>query len=353
VLSALTCGAAAITKQAGLYVVLWYPILCYAFALKPQQHKHVNSLVVIGAAMLLILSLCLPWYIYIQYLINHGQAVSELSFVTHNIYQASGYSLSLRLIFGCILLGGVFWLCLLLSLIYHYKKISPISILLLMTLIYTSVWLCFYTYATRNLSIITPWLGLSTALACQYNYIRKVMSCLIEKARGYWLSLSLKPLHMVFGFILVGFILSQIPQCSTQALLQSQISQQQSMGDKTLDTMLLRYQVTQGFKGKILTSWDYLGHIPGLSQYYQPYRPISVEANPYQSAWMVNPQELPVVLAKYPSRYILSSNADGSVSEAYKKYFAKLAQQGALKVVLELPDYTLYEINRPIVEAVR
>jgi hypothetical protein len=105
-----------------------------------------------------------------------------------------------------------------------------------------------------------------------------------------------------------------------------------------------------GFTGKIMTSWDYLEYVPGLSQYYQPYRPADVEANPYQSSWMIDPKQFPGILKHYPAKYILVANGGGLASDAYLKYFDQLEQKHVLKALIILPQFTLYEIEGPILQ---
>lgn len=104
----------------------------------------------------------------------------------------------------------------------------------------------------------------------------------------------------------------------------------------------------RGFSGKIVTSWDYLSHVPGLAEYYQPYRPPGVEANIYQSAWMSDPTELRQVLERYPVRYILSVSNWDLASPEFMQYLQQLVDAGKLKIVISLPDFTVYEIVAPV-----
>lgn len=349
ILAALSCGAAASTKQAGLYTMFWFPFLCYVLALKSQQEFSTPSkLCIIFSSCLLGLIICLPWYIYIQYLINHGLASSEVGFVTGSLYQVLGFSLGLRVIYGVIQAGLVFWLLLFLSLTYVRSK-SPWIVLLPMVIIYSIIWVDFYSYADRNLVLISPLLGLLAALSLERLYRKGSLKTIGKYLWSRVEALDCKPLHILAGCTVLVGLITYIPQCSVEALYFNQITQQQALGDITLNKLLLNYKALHGFDGKILTSWDYLGHIPGLSAYYQPYRPASVEANPYQSSWMDNPKDLPVVLKQYPVKYILVANEGGLVTKAYLAYFNKLEAENILRPLINLPNFTLYEIAKPLV----
>ncbi|MDF2690687.1 MAG: hypothetical protein K0S29_542 [Gammaproteobacteria bacterium] len=343
--SSLACAASAVTKQAGLYILVWYPVLCYVLALK-QQDGSLKKLLPIFWSWALAMLISLPWYIYIQYQIDHGLASSEVGFVTSNIYQVLGFDWGIRIGFGVFEAGIIFWLLLALALTYACLYRSPWRILALFIVPFSLIWIAFYSYALRNFTLISPFLGLLAGLACEKFYVKGTFKRLLDKLKACLCLLDAKPLHIVLGLLSVVFITSLIPQCSDPALIQAQTNQQELLGDGSLNQMLFRYKAEHGLKGKIITSWDYLGHIPGLSQYYQPYRPVNVEANPYQSSWMVNPKELPGILANYPAKYILVATEGGLSSAAYLHYFKQLEQQHVIKAVIELPNFTLYEIEQ-------
>jgi len=346
-LACLLTGASAVTKQAGLYILMWYPILCYVLALKPHRFKLAKTLWTLGWSWGVALLICLPWYLYIQYQIDHGTTSSELGFVTSNIYQVLGYDRSLRIIFGIFEAGFIFWILLAIASVFSCYR-STWRILILLIIPYTLIWLNYYSYATRNFTLISPLLGLLAGLALEYFYQKKSFSKLKKLLIKRIQPLNCKPLHLFIGLLVMVFLIAQVPQYSAPELIQAQILKQRQIGDASLNAMLLAYEVKHGFTGKILTSWDYIGHVPGLSQYYQPYREPGVEANQYQSSWMLNPKALSSILAQYPAHYILVANEGGLVSKAYLQYFARLEQEGAIKAVVILPQFTLYELQEPL-----
>ncbi|MDO8954835.1 MAG: hypothetical protein Q7V63_08300 [Gammaproteobacteria bacterium] len=347
-LSSLMCAGSAVTKQAGLYIVLWYPVLCYILALRPHANrgfaKHLSPLIFSWAFILII---SLPWYLYIQYQIDHGLASSEIGFVTQNIFQVLGYGWGLRISFGVFQAGLVFWLLLAVACVYMRSQ-SSWRILIALIVPYTIIWIAFYSYATRNFVLVAPMLGLIAGLSCEELYANGSIKKWLNRVVSYFTMHAYKPLHLIMALMIIVVIITEIPQCSTPALNYAQLTQQKKLGDAALNSMLLRYQVAHGFKGKIMTSWDYIGHVPGIAPYYQPYRPAGVEANSYQSAWMLYPQDLALLLKKYPASYILVANQGGLVSLAYLQYFKRLEQEKLLKPIVVLPHFTLYEIVGPI-----
>ncbi|MDF2529771.1 MAG: hypothetical protein K0Q57_651, partial [Gammaproteobacteria bacterium] len=346
VLSALICAAAAVTKQAGLYILFWYPALCYGLAFAPANRSLKKIWLIIGV-WLLSLAISLPWYIFIQDQIIHGLASSEVGFVTSNIYQLLGFDWGFRIAIGIFQLGFIFWVLLAVAIWYALNR-STWRILIVLIIPYTLIWLGFYSYALRNFTLISPLLGLIAALGCEKLYSTGLLRKQAKKVLRFLCLHELKPLHVIFAISIAVAFVSLIPQYSAPNLVQAQIAQKRLLGDSGLNKMLFQYQASHGFSGKILTSWDYLGHVPGLAQYYQPYRPGDVEGNPYQSSWMMDPKQLPSVLAAYPAHYILVANEWGLASDAYLQYFAQLESQHVLKAVLRLPDFTLYEIVQAI-----
>ncbi|MDF2940346.1 MAG: hypothetical protein K0R66_988 [Gammaproteobacteria bacterium] len=345
ILAALCCAASAVTKQAGLYILLWYPVLCCALSFRSQPYFTRISPILLSWLLALVISL--PWYIAIQYQIGHNLASSEVGFVTSNIYQVLGFGWGQRIALGVFQLGLVFWVGLGLTMVYACYP-SPWRILALPLVGYTLIWIAFYSYALRNFTLAIPMLSLMAGLGVEKLYQKGCFNRLLTKISNYMGLNSYKPLHIIIGLVMAVAVLTQIPQCSSQVLIQEQISQQKMLGNPDLNWMLFRYQALHGFDGKIMTSWDYLEYVPGLSQYYQPYRPADVEANPYQSSWMVDPKQLSGILQKYPASYILVAKGGGLASQAYLSYLDQLEQNHRLKAVMILPNFTLYQIMQPI-----
>ena len=339
---ALVCAAGALTKQAGLYLLLLYPILA---GLLTRNLKQPNRWVHILAAWVIGLLIVLPWYVYVQWKIMGGTGTSEIGFVTSQIYQASHLNFLMRLIWpffavglGCILLFIASWRCALRGgqwRLLFYWVVLP----------YTLIWMVFYSYSLRNFTLMLPFIG--AMAGCELwqaggaGWLRTGATKLASWIRQF------EPVVVFFVVIVVAMVISVSPYYHWQQLNMRQYNLQTYLGQKTLNWKLYAYYRQHGLKGKILTSWDYLGHLPILKHYYQPWRPGSVEGNPIQSAWMLDPTKLAPVLKQYPARYILEANQGGLVSKRFHAFLVQLAMQGKLKQLMTLPHLTLYEIMVP------
>jgi hypothetical protein len=234
-------------------------------------------------------------------------------------------------------MGFVFILCLLGSL-YLLKKHFPWRATLIMFIFYVLIWATVYSYDIRNLALAMPFIAVGGAYFC-FQFLEKLGAGFAQVSR-----LKIKPIAVLLALLIAGLLVSLFGPFSTNNLVQFQNEQQGLLGNSTLNWSLLNYQIQNGFKGKILTSWDYLDHIPSMQQYYQPYREDSIEGNPYESTWMMNPNKLPGILNAEPAHYILVVNYGGLVSQAYLQYLNRLQQEQKIKAIIELPQYTLYEI---------
>ena len=341
-LGALVCAAGAVTKQAGLYLLLLYPVLTGLLMRgddKPGRWGHI-----IGAWVVALL-ITLPWYGYIQWKIMVGLGTSEIGFVTDQIYQASHLSLALRLLWpffaaglGTILLFAISWLYAL-----RGRQWRPLFCWVVMP--YTLIWMVLYSYSLRNFTLMLPFIAAMAGCELWQAGQSGWLSVFVTKIVG-WVR-QFEPAVVFVVVMVVVIVLSVSPYYYWQKLNARQYDLQTYLGDTTLNWKLYRYYHEYGFSGKILTSWDFLGHLPLLKQYYQPWRPGSVEGNPIQSAWMLNPAELKPVLAHYPVRYILETNQGGLVSKRFHAFLLALAMQGKLKQLVTLPHMTLYKIMVP------
>jgi len=188
VIGSLCCAGAALTKQAGLYVLGIYPLLCYLLAegsfRAPGRMAKAGK---IAAIYLLLFVLTAPWYLYTAAKIVAGQEKSEITYVTHDIYQ--GRTMWGRLLdFGdkvkenlhllispvssaqglstvafLVLITAV--LCLCLALLYFIVQSLPDAscryLVLLIVVPYLCIWARFFSYDFRNLTIAFPFIGVA------------------------------------------------------------------------------------------------------------------------------------------------------------------------------------------------
>lgn len=345
-LMALVVAGGALTKQAGLYLLLLFPLLVF-FSARPMgwtQQILKPTFIAWGLAWLITLS----WYGYIQWQIHQGVEQSQISFLTSSIYHVFKH-----LNHAIILFFLLYWIglpTLLLYVLAALPKKDPFWRMIQWTVFipYTLIWLIFLSYSLRNLTLTVPFMAILSALEIKEalqpgRYLHRwtgSLSHLLKQTRGIYYFVILLTLLL---------LISQSNVVAPKALLNAQISLIQQRGEAaTLNNLLLTYQKQHGFKGKILTAWDYLGHNPYFKDDYLPWQPGNVTSTHIQSTWMIDPHNLKPYLKKNPARYILSAPNIGLQSQAFTDYLQTLAQQQKLKPLISLPHFILYEIMTPI-----
>lgn len=156
IVAGLIAGGAASIKQAGLYMVLCYPLLAYVLVMRYSSWNLTKRLKLIFAGWVLSLAICLPWYGTVQWLIDHGRAYSEVGYVTHGIYHEMDESGLWRSVLGLFYAGVCYWLLFVLAGYSTLRVRSPWRLLSLLGIIYGLIWLKFYDYDQRNLTLSLP-----------------------------------------------------------------------------------------------------------------------------------------------------------------------------------------------------
>jgi hypothetical protein len=186
VIGSICCAGAALTKQAGLYLVGIYPLLCYLLV-KGSFRKaggFVKALK-IAAVYLLLFVLTAPWYGYTASKIAAGREDSEIRYVTHDIYL--GRSIWGRLVDFCAKIKSHTDALLGSSSFIHLSDFAFIAVLTclagicallvyftlqslhdtlcrylvaLIVVPYFFLWVNYFSYDFRNLTLVFPFLGL-------------------------------------------------------------------------------------------------------------------------------------------------------------------------------------------------
>jgi len=188
VIGSFCCAGAALTKQAGLYVLGMYPLFCYLLA--GASFRAPGRLAKAGkitSIYLLLFVLTAPWYLYTATKIMDGREKSEIKYVTHDIYQ--GRSMWGRLLDFCdkvkenldlllspvsaatglstvaflAVIAGV--LCLGLALVYFLVQSLTDTLnrylVILIVVPYLCIWARFFSYDFRNLTLAFPFIGVA------------------------------------------------------------------------------------------------------------------------------------------------------------------------------------------------
>ena len=253
-LGAVFAGGAAVTKQAGVYLLALYPLLAYLLVLRSrrewtrQEITH-TLLLSLGIALLL----CVPWYVYKQVQIGQGLDKNNVEYVTSGIYHGASmlerfshafqsldkYVLLLGLMIPALFLleSGYRWLVILL--------VIPFSIL----------WAGYFSYDTRNLALIFPFWGLAAGLCLER---------LFKIGFDLALRLKLERLKAYFGVALLLLALVGVNFLYPAASLKDkQTTQQKQIFNASLNAQIYDYIGQVGSNIKILTNYP-LEYLPGL-----------------------------------------------------------------------------------------
>ncbi len=259
-LGGLFAAGAAMTKQAGLYVAALYPVL--VVALTPPRPGRVRAAVGVSA---LIAALALPWYVGKELQIRHGGDTSEVSYVTHDIYDGRAplarasdawrrveHAAGGRAVFAIVLV------------LLAASVLDPRMrwITLLMTIPYSLVWALWFSYDGRNLVMAT----VPAALGCGTG-----LDILLRRFRGPTLTFDPAPLERglarlarpALAVLVLGIATLPIA-CPGRALLAEQDRQQRNIGDRAFNRALYARDARDTLRGTILTQYELVRYLPGF-----------------------------------------------------------------------------------------
>ncbi|MDF2940345.1 MAG: hypothetical protein K0R66_987 [Gammaproteobacteria bacterium] len=339
-LGAALCGGAALTKQAGLWLIAIYPLLTYiSFRDQVSSKKLFLSL---GLQMLIMLILAVSWY----GLIWQGAAKESLgwSYLTHGIYQQASVIERLQLLWQKT--GLFFWLCLAIAVSYCWKKTSWRLPFLLIGLPIILIWALLFSYDNRNLSMSLPFIGMMAGAALSHMLQTSLVQRIVFNIKKFILSVSY--LEWLLAILLSLIAMGWQADFRAADLNAYQIRAKQEIGYPDVNQMLYQYQQKVGFNGKILTAWTFLFNDLNLSQLIQP-----LSAQFYGCNMLPNVTENQAIFLQavkaYPSvSYILVDNMQQLSSASFYQYLATMQQAGKLVKIGETPHFTLYKIIKPL-----
>lgn len=284
-LGAFFVSAAALTKQAGLWLILVYPILI-AIRMSSKQKK---SAVLILQSILIMVLLIAPWYLFKEIQIRSGIETSEIGRVTslvldrNNFLQivSSAVSLFINTLKNNYLPKTFTFILLLVLLAFSYKNKLWGLICSLVIIPFTVGWIFFFSYENRNLDLIIPLLAIAAGVG-----MVNILNIDIEKIRNFFQQktphlitqftvrlfnwtiksiLSLKVWYFLFLIPIVFLLPRWVPDTR---LIQNSLIKQRLMGDPPINDMIYDYKAKNGLDGKIITEYQYLGFLPELDEYY-------------------------------------------------------------------------------------
>ena len=267
-LGSIFCASAAVTKQAGFFIFLMYPLLVYL-------------LIINGGVLIMSLKKALLWliwhvalfaaiagsfYIYKEIQIYRGFDSSEVATVTHDIYRGSTLShrfiCSVRTFFSNNLLLDTFTsdhmriifeifmgiFCLFLV-ILACKNRSYRILFLCIVLPYSLIWSLFYCYDMRNYSLAFGYYGLGLGLGIHHLLIlskkyEKIVIKYLYKINGI----------AVLGVLFLGLFVLQL-EYPRKYLLERQKIINTEWRNKDVNEMLLKYHKISPIESVVVTDY--------------------------------------------------------------------------------------------------
>lgn len=293
VLGGLFAAAAAVTKQAGLWIAIAYPFMALAVAPRggeprPRRRAAAAAVFAIYAIYAVVI---LPWYLYKEIAIRAGADASEIGAVIGAVH--GGRTYAERAWFGIGILndalrvgpvpGALLGSLLLVAMLYGCRDRAGRWLTALVAP-YLVLWMLFWSYDARNLTIALPLLGLAAGLGVQRLMLDlsgasragdtarpelPLPAAWYARAGGGVLARAraLRPIHAV---LLCVIVLALLPlKYGDERLVREAIAAQRRLGEPDLDEALYAYQAEIGFAGRVLTDYQFMGALPEIGRYYE------------------------------------------------------------------------------------
>jgi len=201
-------AASAVTKQAGVYIFILYPLLVYIVLLRPSYGNRLNPIIWRGILTWGAFAAFLPvlWYGFKLILISKGIDSSEV--LANASYSAQLYgnvSYLTQIIHALRRFVGVYLI--LFPLIFCTLHLLPSLVrwlFVLFILPFPAIWAMMASYDTRNLAIVLPILALASGLSIEA--IVRLLSRLFILARIEKWTSALVPIAALAGLFVLGYL---------------------------------------------------------------------------------------------------------------------------------------------------
>jgi hypothetical protein len=258
-------AGAAVTKQAGLYILVVYPflsVLIHGWGNIRSWVKNYRSIFLYGLAAAVLV--VLPWYALKTFQINTGSEVSHLlipiarTSATYDTFNPLAKISSGLLSLGKYALGFIFIIPALFIMDPAIRWIT-----LLIVLPFTLLWAGYASYDVRNVTLVWPFFALAIAVS---------LEAYLEWFFTLWDRLAGKHRLRWGGVLIIAMILTVtagllIP---SDTLIQKQETLQKQILNPELNQQLYDYFAANPSEGKILTNYpvDFLPGFEGRQFYF-------------------------------------------------------------------------------------
>jgi hypothetical protein len=158
------CGAA-VTKQAGLYIVAVYPFLLYILTSESYLRDKKKILFQGLFFLSMIILIVLPYYLYAESSIRNGTSASEINYVTNEIYKGASYSEKFlnacTLFFKRVFTSKLIFIIAILPFLVSFTNRTFRLLNFVFVIPYFLIWAIFFSYDLRNAAIMIPYFCLA------------------------------------------------------------------------------------------------------------------------------------------------------------------------------------------------
>lgn len=259
-LGGIFAAGAGITKQAGLYILLVFPILAFFFLIKPFYRPIPGNvwkrfLIVVLIAVMI----AAPWYIYKQVTFMTHTVVTETSVIRADSSSTYGnIPLFAQMLAALQSLGKYFWVLLFLfpALLILESPYRWMVVLIIFPI--ALIWSGIASYDHRNLSVIFPLIGLATGMAIQ-RLLGLSLHLGLRIKSDRWKIFYLLPVMLLIGLCVLNY---KLPASSLQ---DRQTTLQRQLFSPSKNEKIYALIASVGPQTKILTNYP-IRFLPGLEQ---------------------------------------------------------------------------------------
>ena len=270
-LGAILAVGSAITKQAGIFLVVVFPIIVYSLLDKQITWKFKENMKYFIIYLALIIIIVLPFYIYTEINIYSGLEKSEIPHVTNEIYR--GATLLQRFLKACniflktfecwLVFIPLFFLWLLSFKIKLYRNIAVI-----ITIPFYLIWSLFFSYDNRNAALLIPFFCLGVGGGVEY--VLSKIDFFLKRHGDYFLrkAVFFKVLLITLLIIMCGLgIIFLNKKITFERLYNRHLRQEKTIGNERVNAGIYAYDAKHKINKKILTNYQIIKYLPELKQF--------------------------------------------------------------------------------------
>lgn len=233
------------TKQAGLLLIIIYPLFAWFYIFKENPEFRAKIWKYIGIYIALIIILAGPFFIYKKISIATHQDISVVPTITELIYGGGKNPIAVAAHALYFLIGKTHGLILIyLAFLFVALRERKYRAYALIALVFTIIWSFFNSYDTRNLTLSLPFWALATGFGLEYLFLRE--------GHGVRLKFTKSMLAGLCIIIFIGLVVAS--PWVKRKVVENYTADKRVMYDTELSILLNNYFDSAPKDGKILTN---------------------------------------------------------------------------------------------------